>query len=246
LGRIRPYRRILIIGEGRQTEYNYFVGFRHHFEDELKAAATSVKVQRGKGGGALAIVKNTVKEAKRFGPVSRNGDRVFLLMDTEAGERESEWPDAESLTRKHKIEIVYSCPAFEYWLLCHFDKPPRRYLENCTAVEVELNKKWTGVSKAAYDKADRDVFTRLSNQVNVACTQALETDLHHLTSRATASRANPSTQIYELIAILIGVKTGQRCPLSGTWKPSNHSKSQTLNKGETVPQHAGNDVTWHL
>ena len=43
-------RRILIVGEGRETEYNYFVGFRNAFENELEASATSISVKRGNGG----------------------------------------------------------------------------------------------------------------------------------------------------------------------------------------------------
>ena len=43
-------RRVLIVGEGRETEFNYFVGFRNAFEDQLDATATSVRVARGRGG----------------------------------------------------------------------------------------------------------------------------------------------------------------------------------------------------
>ena len=59
-------RRILIVGEGRETEYNYFVGFRNRFENELEATATSIRVKRGKGGDARGIVENAIKEAKNW------------------------------------------------------------------------------------------------------------------------------------------------------------------------------------
>jgi hypothetical protein len=59
-------RRVLIVGEGRETEYNYFVGFRNALEEQLEAMATSVSVKRGKGGNAQNIVENAIKEAKKF------------------------------------------------------------------------------------------------------------------------------------------------------------------------------------
>jgi hypothetical protein len=78
LNKLPLKRRVLIVGEGRETEYNYFVGFRNAFEEELRATATSVSVARGKGGDAHAIVKKAIYEAKKFSPDPKRGDRVFL------------------------------------------------------------------------------------------------------------------------------------------------------------------------
>jgi len=83
LSKFASKRRVLIVGEGRETEYNYFVRFRNAFEKELVATATSVSVRRGRGGDAHNIVQNAIKEAKKFKPDRKRGDRVFLLLDTE-------------------------------------------------------------------------------------------------------------------------------------------------------------------
>jgi len=152
-------RRILIVGEGLETEYNYFVGLRNTFEEVLQATATSVSVKRGSGGDARGIVKNAIKELKKFQPDRKHGDRVFLLLDTEGPGtdpregRAPELPAAEALAAENGIEIVYSCPAFEYWLLCHFANPSRAHFANCAAVVASLDRQWSSVCKAAYDKA---------------------------------------------------------------------------------------------
>ena len=240
-------RRILIIGEGRETEYNYFVGFRNAFEDMLKATATSVRVARGKGGNARDIVENAIKELKKFEPDRERGDRVFLLLDTEGAGRAPELPDAENLAAKHKIEIVYSCPSFEYWLLCHFIGISRGQFADCAAVITALDKKWSSVSRAAYHKADFDVFNRLAGLLDTARSQALEIDLHHTRTSGNARRVNPSTQVYGLIATLIGAKSGDKCPLAGTWKLLGDAKTTIqLNKGDTVLQYDGKEVHWRL
>ena len=242
-------RRILIVGEGRETEYNYFVGFRNTFEKGLEATATSVSVARGRGGDDRGIVENAIKEAKKFEPNRRLGDRMYLLLDTEGAGREPELAAAERLARENGIEIIYSCPSLEYWLLCHFQNIPRGYFKNCDAVIAELNKpkRWGSVCKTEYDKADKDIFERLASLLDVARAQALEIDLHHQRTTGTARRTNPSTQVYELIAILIGAGTGEKCPITGTWKLiGDASVTVRLNKGEMMPSHGDNEVRWQL
>lgn len=240
-------RRILIVGEGRETEYNYFVGFRNAYEDILKATTTSVSVARGRGGNARGIVENAIKALKKFQPDRKRGDRVFLLLDTEGAGRAPELPDAEKLAAKHGVEIVYSCPAFEYWLLCHFARASRGHFADCQAVINALDAQWSSVSKAAYDKADLDLFARLSTLLDAARTQSLQIDLHHIGISGTARRTNPSTQVYELIGILIGAKSGESCPLSGTWKWFGDAQTTVeLRKGCAMPGWDGKEARWHL
>ncbi|MGF1582987.1 MAG: RloB family protein [Gemmataceae bacterium] len=240
-------RRVLIVGEGLETEYNYFVGFRKAFEEELEATATSVSVARGKGGNASNIVESAIKEQKKFKPDPKCGDRVFLLLDTEGEGRKPELPAAEKLAKRKGIEVVYSCPAFEYWLLCHFPKASRRYFKDCDAVIAELEKKWKKVCKNEYDKADPDIFDRLADQLPTARTQALDIDLHHMKTVDTAIRTNPSTQVYELIGNLIGVQTSDKCPIQGTWQLIDNAEvTAQLEKGDQIPEHEEDNAHWKL
>ena len=245
--RSAPKRRILIVGEGRETEYNYFVGFRNAFEEELEATATSVKVARGKGGDARAIVKNAIREAKKFEPNRNRGDRVFLLLDTEGAGRAPELPAAKELAAAAGIEIVYSSPAFEYWFLCHFEQISRGYFKDCAAVIIELDKKWPDVCNTQYSKSDKDIFARLYHLFHEAQAQALEIDLNHLSLTGTARGKNSSTQVYELIAILIGAQTDDKCPIAGTWKLIGDPTVEIqVNKGGKMPSYDNGPVKWKL
>lgn len=246
-------RRILIVGEGLETEYNYFVGFRKEFEHILKATATSVSVARGKGGDARAIVENAIQQRKKFEPNKKRHDRVFLLLDAEGpgnapgGGRIRELPAAEKLAAENGIEIIYSCPSFEYWLLCHFTNISRAHFADCSAVMAALNKRWSGVSNLPYDKSDLDLFARLAKLLDIARCQALKIDLHHFTTSGSVRYINPSTQVYELIAILTGSQSGEKCPITGTWKIlDDFSVSKQLVKGATMPQHNDRSVRWIL
>jgi hypothetical protein len=169
------------------------------------------------------------------------------LLDTEGAGRAPELPEAEKLAQKGRVEIVYSCPVFEYWLLCHFTQIPRAHFKDCDAVieELDKQKRWGSVCKIKYDKADRDVFDRLSNSLETARAQALEIDRHHLSLNANAHRVNPSTQVYELVAILIGARSGEKCPITGTWKlVGDTSVAIELTKGDVMPLHKDKVVCW--
>ena len=246
LSRSNPKRRILIVGEGRETEYNYFVGFRNSFESELDAASVSITVRRGRGGDARSIVKTAIAEARKFEPNRKLGDQVFLLLDTEGDGRATELHAAEVLAKKNDIEIVYSSPAFEYWFLCHFANIPRGYLNDCSAVIIELNKHWKSVCKSEYDKADIGVFDRLSSRLHTARSQALEIDLANLRNGNVAAKSNPSSQVYELIARLIGVQSNERCPIGGNWKPLGGTSISSCSKGGLLTHINGETVVWQL
>lgn len=246
MSRSNPKRRILIIGEGRETEYNYFVGFRKSFESELDAASVSITVRRGRGGDARSIVKTAIGEARRFEPNRKLGDRVFLLLDTEGVARAPELAAAEVLARQNHIEIVYSSPAFEYWLLCHFANIPKGYFKDCSAVIAELDKHWKIVCRSEYDKTDINIFDRLSSRLHMAGAQALDIDLANIRNGNVAAKSNPSSQVYELIASLIGVQSNERCPIGGNWKPLGGTRVSAFSKGDVLPQIDSENVVWLL
>jgi len=131
--------------------------------------------------------------------------------------------------------------------LCHVTNPSRAHFANCDAVIAALHRHWSDVSKAVYDKADLDLFRRLSHLLDAARVRALQIDLHHLKSSETARRINPPTQVYELVAILIGARSGEKCPMTGTWKLlADAGVTIRLNKGETIPMHEGQSAHWRL
>jgi hypothetical protein len=240
-------RKILIVGEGRETELNYIVGLKNYFHEELAAMSLSVNIKRGKGGNACNIVETAIKVKKEFERNHCKCDRVFLLMDTEGTGRAAELPAAEKLAKKNRIEIIYSSPSFEYWLLCHFKCIPRNYFQDCNAVIVELDKHWKSVSNANYDKADKDIFNRLANNLNEARKQALDIDLHHELTTNKSVGENPSSQVYELIGLLLGIKSGEKCPIAGSWRlrdEDNHVIDKK--KGDKMPPHQNQPTHWRI
>ena len=169
-----------------------------------------------------------------------------MLLDTEGVGRAPELVAAEVLARQKDIEIVYSSPAFEYWLLCHFANIPKGYFNDCSAVIAELNKHWKSVCKSEYDKADIAVFDRLSSMQHIARAQALNIDLANIRNGNVAAKSNPSSQVYELIALLIGVRSNEKCPIGGDWKPLGGTSIATFSKGDVLPDVNSEIVVWQF
>ena len=244
---LKVKRRVLIVGEGLETEYNYFVDFRNAYADELEATATSIKVVRGKGGSARNIVENAINQTRLFQPNRSRGDRVFLLLDSEGPGRAPELPQAEKLAHGKQIHIVYSCPSIEYWFLCHFDSATRSYLKNCDMTIDELNKQWSTISKVGYNKSDEELFTKLADRLELAREQALAIDIHNIKTHGKSVCINPSTQLYELIAFLIGVRSTKRCPTGGVWTSiQNENTKIELDKGIRMPVFEGQEIVWKM
>lgn len=240
-------KRFLIVGEGQETEYNYFVGMRNRFRDRLRELATSVAVALGKGGSAKQIVQHAAKELRKFKPDPRRGDRVFLLLDTEGSHgNSSDLREAEDLAAKNAIEIVYSAPAFEYWLLCHFNNASRSTLKDCAAAIQSLDRLWGEVASSRYEKTDDKIFSRLSDRLDIARDQALAIDIHNLQTDGECVKRNPSSQVYELVARMLGCESKTKCPIAGAWESLKGSQKAHFQKGELLPELDGEAVTWRL
>ena len=122
------------------------------------------------------------------------------------------------------------------------------HFKDCdTVIAHQQGKNWKSVCEIEYDKADQDVFDRLAQRLGFARTQALEIDVYNIKLRNKALRVNPSTQVYELIAFLIGSPTGEKCPITGSWRlVGDASVTVQCKKGDEMPDHRQEAVKWLL
>ncbi len=107
----RPRKRVLIVGEGRVTEFEYFEGLRRH------CAETATEVIKGDGGDALAVVRRAEKHATP----RRAWDEVWCVFD---GEPKDHLPEAIERAEKLRFHVAISTPCFEVWLRLHHRDSP--------------------------------------------------------------------------------------------------------------------------
>ncbi len=190
---------VLIVGEGRETEVNYF--------DQLKrldsvAERFTVTVKKGPGFNPERVVQETVKHKQRAEIREAPYDEVWCVLDTEGAEKRDSLDKASRLANQNGIRLSVSNPSFEVWFLAHFVRTSRGF-NDCDAVIVELNKHWSHVSKASYDKSDEQVFQRLQDRLEDAlrnARQVREKDHKH----PDIGECNSSTEVYLLIEHLLG------------------------------------------
>ena len=131
-------------------------------------------------------------------------DEVWCVLDAE---KPSDRDDCEAALRilgEHKIEPCLSNPAFEVWLLSHFQKTTRAYFD-CDAVVRDLNPKWKSHFGRDYDKAEPEIFHLLSPQITAAIANARWTREEYHAARPILD-CNPATEVYRIVERLRGPK----------------------------------------
>ena len=193
---------ILIVGEGRKTEPNYFRELRL---EEFVKAKFAVEVKKGKGGSRCGIVQNAIKLREHS---DQDYDETWCIMDIEqldTEEKRRDFEDAGKLAEDNKIKLCLSNPAFEVWLLAHLTRTCRQF-NNCDAVILELNKKkhWRTVSKVDYDKSDRNNYARIRKLTPTAIANAKAVREKDHQGKTDIADCNSATEVYKIVSKLLG------------------------------------------
>jgi hypothetical protein len=162
----RPKRKsLLIVCEGRETEYNYFHGLK---QEEFVRKFFDVKVKRGKGGSRDQIAQFAVEQKEQ---TPDDFDEVWCVMDVEHPDAIDAMQQASILLERKGISTVLSNPSVEVWFLAHFERTGRSFLHGDAAVK-HLNSHWKKHFAADYDKADEKLYSRISPHTETAIANA--------------------------------------------------------------------------
>jgi RloB-like protein len=196
LGRAKASRQglpfILIVCEGEETEPNYLRGLCE--ARRINLAGVDIKP----GGGdtdARSLVKKALNLFK-----TKDYDRVFVVFDDDG----QPFEEATHLASKGlkttagqsiNVELIATRPAFEFWLLLHFEYSTRPFT---TAVDVVNTLR---AHLTDYDKADKLIFSQCSAGLHQAITSAerLRRDA------AVNGPVSPSTDMDRLIVQLLSM-----------------------------------------
>jgi len=197
--------RILVVGEGKRTEYNYFATFAPHFKRANGPAI--VPRQPRQTGSPVTIVREAIRireNDKDFD--ARQGDRCYCLLDVEPHDTEKAplLNEALELAEQKGIRILLSNPSFEFWLLCHVANASslKSSLADPQAADKAL-RGILGVGKRELN-ADESRFHKLVDRARTAASAAREIHCQHHAAVPDIRRANPSTTVYLLVEYLLG------------------------------------------
>lgn len=130
-------KRGLILCEG-ETEENYFKGLISQEKYRRKFSSVDVEIFKPKDHSPIGLVKQAkklIKQAKR----DRNEyDFVWVVFDRDGHQG---IPDAFEMARISipPIQVAFTNPCFEYFILLHFEKTTRSFT-NCDEVVSYIKK----------------------------------------------------------------------------------------------------------
>jgi len=183
---------ILIVCEGKNTEPQYFDGFKRNCRNPR------VEILIAREHGVPKTLVETAKEyksmaeadAKRKRDENLAYDSVWCVFDVD---EHPHIPDARQMARDNDIELAISNPCFELWLLLHFRESPgmqhRHKLREILVRHVP-----------GYDKeVDYAIYSD-------GYPQAVKRATRLATTAAGAGEPgrNPSTDVYKLTEIIRG------------------------------------------
>jgi hypothetical protein len=201
-GHRRRKKRILVTGQGKETEPNYFRGLR---EDCRVALHCVVKVAAGKGETPLDAVRRAIELARQTRREGRDMayDAVFCLLDVEQTGQNPHLDEARKLARVNGVQVFLSNPAFEVWLLAHFERTARAFL-HCTQLLEYLGRQWSRAFGRDYEKNDPHLFARLQKRLEAAIENARNVREVHFRDEDDLMRCNSATDVYQAVELLLG------------------------------------------
>jgi len=192
-------RTVLIVGEGQQTEPNYFREFRL---ESTVSERFSVTVKKGHGRSPEAVVAEALRYKEQAENRGEYYDEVWCVLDVEGLDKRESLERAIVAARQNDIVLCLSNPCFEVWLLAHFVRESRAH-NGCDSVIERLNTHWRRRCRQDYRKNDEQVYARISNLTADAIDNARlvrETDHRDIPNTADA---NSSTEVYRLVSHLL-------------------------------------------
>ena len=195
-------KRILLVCEGKETEPNYFRALRR--EQEVRDNFT-VKVVPGRGKTPLDAARRAVESKDR---AERNSsefefDDVWCVLDVEETGKNPYLADARKLAKENGIRIVLSNPAFEVWILAHFERTAKSFINGDKVIE-QLHKHWQPAFRRKYEKNDEKIYDRLRDRTAEAIGNARLVREVDFKDTSDIVDCDSATEVYQVVAILLG------------------------------------------
>ena len=177
-----------IFCEGEKTEIHYF----NHLKSDLRILKLKVKVNASDDKNALGIIKyalNFLKHNRDYVP----GDIIACVFDRDQNSSE-ELEGAKKLASNEGIEIIFSNPCFEFWILSHFECYNRQ-------LNKEILKRKLISCLGKYDKNDHLLYENTKEHISDAIKFSKDViSMHENNGVEIISRdSNPSTLVHQLI-----------------------------------------------
>lgn len=189
-GTRKPRTKIIIVCEGKETEINYFNGFK------TRNSGVDIIPLHGKCTDPKNIVLFAEEGMKFKWSVDLiEGDSIWCVFDVDENKSHT-IKDTYNYAKARNIKIALSNPSFELWFLLHY----KDIFSPITRQEVIRELK-TFIPD--YDKTKK-VNDLLFIKLNNAIARSKKLNLKHIKDQNElfSTESNPSSQVFELIEFI--------------------------------------------
>ena len=192
---------MVIVCEGEKTEPNYFHGFRkeHRLQKELFDVVSG---KDGHGNDPANLVKFAKEKKKKLDKDAKEygfkDHQVWCVFDRD---RHPDIDQAINQAYDNKINIAFSNPCFELWLLIHFH-------EQTSHIEREDAERKLGDYIPDYEKGMKDIYDKTNQDQMTAVKRAEDLRKMHDDKNdpnLVLQDCNPVTTVDKLIGELMRV-----------------------------------------
>jgi len=191
---VEPQRRLYVFCEGARTEPAYFDAVQQEFDNaQILVEATGV------GGVPSTVADEAIRHAKglRRGMRGRasgrssfeEADQVWVVFDQD---HHPDVPNVVVRCRDNKVEVAYSNPCFELWLVLHLE--PHDRPAEASDVQARLHALYSAYD---HEKSPGPDFSDLLATLAVAEQRA--SDQAQRRQEEGAPSGNPSTTVFQLL-----------------------------------------------
>jgi len=193
--RREPYDRVLVVCEGEKTEPNYFRELCDHY----RLSSANVEITQGEGNDPVSVIRTALHLQKVETRQGERYDHIYCVFDRD---EHANYAEGCRQAKEAGFRTARSNPAFEYWLLLHFEdtRAPfqrtgaRTAAQNC---ESALKKHLPD-----YKKGMRGIFMQLLQYLP----EAKNRSARALTDARKTGEENPSTEVHKLVEYLQTLK----------------------------------------
>lgn len=190
--------RILVVCEGAETEGRYLEPLR----DDLNLKPNIEIVRAGKeilGVVEEAIQRRDERAAAAASPMVEEFDEVWCVVDTEQMiHNKTAWDKGANRAKAAKLELAWSNPCFEYWLLLHFECLGKNF-DGYKRLRPKLREHMPDYEK------NMDCFEQLAPRVPTAIQNSKQIHKSQYKDTPKPMDRNPGTTVHELVERLFEI-----------------------------------------
>ena len=130
-------------------------------------------------------------------------DAVFCLLDVEQAGQNPHLDESAKACPRQRRAVFLSNPAFEVWLLAHFERTAKPFLD-CRQLLGYLGRQWSRAFGRDYEKNDPHLFAHLQERLDAAIENARNGRKAHFRDEDDLMRCNSATEVYQAVEFLLG------------------------------------------